>query len=197
MTVIAQQELQHDYNQVNWNELWQSDPGRAGLLEKQFQARNARIQGTLQDVGQRQMQARQQAEQAQKANEEKGKERQVQRLFELIPEWRDSDVLAKERAEMGAWVQKTGVDISDLDLTKASQVRLLRQAWQHETLQASKPAIEQRLREAPKLIKPGAAKQADAGDKSALLKNLKQQARGTGSNSTKAAAAWLVAQGLA
>jgi hypothetical protein len=194
---VAHEELNRDYNSVNWAELRAQDAGRAALLEMEFQKRNERIKSVFADTNNRMSQAAQQAEHQRRANEAQNAQRQAVRLFELIPEWKDQAVAARENGEIRAWLQSTGAESTELDLSKAALWPLLRRAWQHDTLQKSKPEIEKQLRAAPKLVKPGAAAQAGDTSNAAQLKNLKQQARSTGGNSTKATAAWLIANGLA
>jgi hypothetical protein len=194
LTAIANEELGREYQSINWAELRQQDPGRAALLEVEFQKRHGRIQSVFQDINMRRAQAQQVAEAQRKANEEQAFATQVRRLTELIPEWKDPATADKERGEIQAWMRRTGVE--DVDLTKASQVYLLRKTWQHDTLQQAKPAIEKQVRSAPKLVKPGTAQTADTSN-TALLKNLKQQVKQTGGRSPKAVADLLMAKGLA
>lgn len=194
LTAIANEELGREYQSINWAELRQQDPGRAALLEVEFQKRHGRIQSVFQDINMRRAQAHQVAEAQRKANEEQAFATQVRRLTELIPEWKDPATADKERSEIQAWMRRTGVE--DVDLTKASQVYLLRKTWQHDTLQQAKPAIEKQVRAAPKLVKPGTAQTADTSN-TAMLKSLKQQVKQTGGRGSKALEQYLLAAGKA
>jgi hypothetical protein len=192
-----QQELQAEWQSYNWDAIWAENPAQARALERRLSEKQQRINGAMQQLAQRDAQARQQVEQARQANEEKAKEAQIRRLFELIPDWKDQNVAEKERMELLSWVAKSGFDASDLDLNKASQVALLRRAWQHDTLQKSKPAIEAKVRSAPKLIKPGQSPAQDGG-KATKLRSLQQNIRNASSaDSTKAFAEFVIAAGLA
>jgi hypothetical protein len=196
MNAILQEELRGEYQSINWDALWQQDPAQARALERRFDARQQRINGVFQTIQMRNAQAQQQAEQMRKANEEKSKAAQAERLFSLIPEWKDSATFQKERDEIIGWLNKTGFDASEFDLNKATHVSALRQLWQHATLQAAKPEIEKKVREAPKLVKPGAAQQADTSN-SAVLKDLKSKVKESGGKSTQALTQLLLAKGLA
>lgn len=196
MAAILQQELTGEYQSINWDALWQQDAAQARALERRFEARQQRVNGVFQQINARGQQAQQQAEQQRKANEERNQQAQSERLVTLIPEWKDAAVFQKERDDILGWVQKTGFDVGDFDLNKATHVSALRQLWQHATLQASKPGIEKKVREAPKLVKPGAATQADTSN-SAVLKDLKSKVKETGGKSTDAVKQWLLAKGLA
>lgn len=193
IAAAAHQELNHEYAQINWVELWQTDPGRAGLMEKQFQARNARINQMFSQAEQQRAMQAQHWQQQRQANEQQFKQTQVQRLYELIPEWKDTETANKEKAEMWAWIQKAGMDPQDLDLNRASQVHLLRRAWQHATLQSTKPDVENKVRAAPKLIRPGAAAQDQKdGMNPAHRRNLMQHIKGSSGRSTDAFARFLL-----
>jgi hypothetical protein len=192
---VLQQELQGEYGAINWPELYRSDAGAARELEQRFQQRQARINTVLQNAAAHSQRVQQQAEQSRQANAEKAKEANIRRLYSLIPEWKDSATAAKEARDIQEWIETSGFDATDIDLNKASQVAMLRRAWMHDTLQKSKPATEKKLRLAPKLVKPGTPPQTDG--KSAVLKTLKQQARGTGTQANRAIERWFMEKGLA
>ena len=53
----------------------------------------------------------------------------------------------------------------------------MRKAMLYDKLQAKKPAIEQKVREAPKIVKPGGA---NISSQEQTLRNLKTQVRASG-----------------
>jgi hypothetical protein len=194
---VLQHELNGEVQQQQWDQLWEQNPAQARKLERYYSERQARINGIMQNIAQRDQQARQQAAQAQRANEEQGKANQYRLLTKLIPEWNDPQVANKERQELLSWIETSGFDASDLDLTKASQVMLVRETWKHRMLQQSRPAIENKVRTAPRLVKPGQAPQPEEG-KQARLKALKQNIRNASpANSSKAFESFLLESGLA
>lgn len=201
---IQQQDLAADFNAIDWPQLWQTDPGRAGILRDQFQAKASRIQGALQQVQVKRQQAQQQFMQQQQTQASRALETASAHIVEAIPEWKDRAVAAKEGADIREWAMRRGYDPAYLDnVSKALVpgsaliVQDMRRAWQHETLQRAKPAIENQVRTAPKLVKPGQAPQPEAGN-SATLKALKQNVKqSSGGNSAKAVADWLLASGKA
>jgi hypothetical protein len=197
LAAIAHEELGREYNAIPWAELKQADPGRAALLEVEFQKRAQRIQGVFGDINNRRAQAQREAEQQRAQQSQQALANEYRRLTEVIPEWKDQAVAEKERKELLAWIETSGIDRDGLDLTKASQVALVRRAWKHDTLQQSKPAVENKVRTAPKLVKPG---QAPAQGESAVqrVKSLKQQIRSSKpADSTKAFEAFLLGTNLA
>lgn len=195
MNAILQHELNGERASINWDALWQDNPAQARALERRFDDRQARINAVFQQIQVRNQQAVSQAEQQRKANEEQTFARQLQRLTELIPEWSDQATANKERAEISEWAKRTSFDLSDFDLTKASQVAALREVWRMKTLQQAKPAIEKKVREAPRLVKPGAAQPA-ASPNTARIRDLKRQVS-AGGNNTRTVAELFKAAGLA
>jgi hypothetical protein len=199
---VLQQELQGEYQAVPWDALWQENPAQARALERKFEQRQQRINQVSQTIQQRNAQAMQQAQWQQQASAQQALEREQARVMEVIPEWKDSAVAKKEAASIGEWALKSGYDPNYLKALSdglvpgaAVIVQGMRQAWQHATLQQSKPDVENKVRSAPKLVKPGQPAQTDGN--TAALKSLKQQVRSTGGTSNKAVEAYLLATGKA
>lgn len=168
LTQIAANQLMQEYQSIDWNTLSQTDPGRAALIRQQFMERQAQLRGVYQNIEQQRMAAMQkfQAEQAEVLQKE------AERLPMLIPEWKDEQVAAKERKEIREWAIKAGFDPEEVDgISRAHHVAVLRKAMLADRLQQSKPEIENKVRQAPKLVKPG---QAVQNSQEQTLRNLKQ-----------------------
>jgi hypothetical protein len=203
LTAVAQAELQREFNAVPWDQLRQADPAEFAARRQEFNDRNARIQAVFQNLNQRHQQAQQaqqwqwqQQQQAQSEAEQAALASEAGRVTELIPEWKNDATAQKEVKEIREWALKEGYSADELNgMRKAHQVKAIRMAWQQATLREARPAVENKVRAAPKLVKPGQAPQTDGN--TAMLKDLKQRSRATGGDGTKAAAAWLIAKGLA
>lgn len=185
---VAAQELMREYQSIDWNTLRLTDPGNYAALRADFQERSAKLQAVSQHV-QREAQQRAQAAESQRVQ---FMQQQAQRLPELIPEWKDASVAEKERTELRTWaVKQGGFDPREVDnLTNAHHVAVMRKAMLYDKLQQSKPAIENKVRTAPKLVKPG---QAVEDGKTQNLRNLKQQIVKSGGR--KGITDWLIATG--
>lgn len=167
LTQIAANQLMQEFQSIDWNTLSQTDPGRAALIRQQFMERQAQLRGVYQNIEQQRMAAMQklQAEQAEVL------QREAERLPTLIPEWKDEQVAAKERREIRDWAIKAGFDPEEVDgISRAHHVAVLRKAMLADRLQQSKPEIENKVRTAPKLVKPG---QAVQNSQEQTLKNLR------------------------
>jgi hypothetical protein len=144
------------------------------LLRQKFQERQAQLRGVYHNI----QQENAQAESKSQAATQEALQREAARLPELIPEWKDASVAQKERADIRDWAIKAGYEASEIDsINKASVVAALRKAMLFDKLQSSKPEIENKVRLAPKLVKPG---QAVQNSKEGEARNLKTAIRKTG-----------------
>lgn len=174
LTSIASQQLLQEFQSIDWNSLEQSDPGTAALWRQKFQEKHAQLQGVRHQLDNQRMQA----ERNRSAETQELLRREAERLPQLIPEWKDPQVASKERAEIREWALKAGYEAAEVDsISRAHHVAILRKAMLADRLQATKPAIENKVRTAPKLVKPG---QAQQNSQEQNLRNLKQSVQKSG-----------------
>lgn len=187
---VAAQHLLSEFQSIDWNALEQHDAGQAALLRQKFQERQAQLRGVFHNIEQERGQS--QAKQA--AAMQDALAREAERLPALIPEWKDRQVMAKEQAEIHDWAVKFGLEPQEVAMVnKAAHVAILRKAMLADRLMAQKPEIENKVRQAPKLVKPGQP-QADRNTQS--LQNLKQTVKKS-SGSVKSVMDYLMATGKA
>lgn len=151
---LAVQELQQDYQAVNWSDLEQNDPAEYARLQIKFQQRQQRLSQAMQ-----QMQAeRERVTQTQREAYQRHLREESQRLLQAIPEWVDEAVAKKERAEIRSFALETGFRAEEVDnIADHRVVKLLRDAMRYRTLQQSKAEVTKKVRTAPKLVRPGQA----------------------------------------
>ena len=102
-----------------------------------------------------------------------------ERLPDLIPEWRDEALAKKESDALGQYLMAE--EFTPEEVSSIIDPRILkvaRKAWLFDQLQKSKPVVEKRVREAPKVIPSGPAKgskqTAEADRQAALLKQVRR-----------------------
>lgn len=195
LALVMNQDLQAERQSINWDALWQENPAHARALERRFDERQQKINATMGQLRQRDAQIKQQAAEKSKELEGKALQAQEKRLVELIPDWSDQERGAKEMREIRSWAEKSGLELQDLKLQSATTWFALRRAWQHDTLSQSKPEVENKLRAAPKLVKPGAPTNTNVQD--VTVKGLKAEIKKSKGTNTKALEALLIAKGLA
>lgn len=192
LATVASQELMREYQSIDWNALRQADPGQYAALRADFQERNAKLQGVYQNIQQQNAQREAQAERSRA----EALAREAERLPSLIPEWKDDATKARESRELMEWGQKIGYApevLQRLNTSTALDIATFRKAMLYDKLQSSKPDVENKVRTAPKLVKPGQTQAQSAAQK---LSNLKQAVKKSGGNQD-AVAAYLLAKGIA
>ena len=185
---VAANQLMREFQSVDWVTLESTDPGQAALLRQKFQERQSELRGVYDHIAQNdaQQKAVRSQEQAQML------QREAERLPVIIPEWKDEAVAVKEQREIREWALKQGVQSRELDsIVQASHVAILRKAMQYDKLKESKPAVENKVRSAPVLVKPGQPAQNSEANR---LQNLKVAVRKSGGNNN-AIEAYLLASG--
>jgi hypothetical protein len=151
---MAQKMLEGEFAEVDWQQLQDSDPLEFNQKYVAFQQRQARLNHIAGTLGQE----RQQSQQAEQAQAQSYLAEQGNLLASKVPEWADSAKREKDIALMAVDInQAYGISEQELRALKDHrEVLVLRDAWQWQKLQKSKPALLNKVKTAPKLIKPGA-----------------------------------------
>ena len=170
LTTLAAQELLAEFQSIDWKALDQHpDQGAVAALKLKFQERNAKIQQAQQGINAHRWQLNQQAQAQQQARIQA----EAAKLPTLIPEWKDQATAAKESAELIDWGRKSGYsddELKSLSNSSALHVATVRKAMLFDKLQQSKAVVENKVRLAPKIVKPGQAPTDGAADKLRALK---------------------------
>ena len=143
------QAVQAEYNGINWDELAQSDPGRAALLQQQIAARYA---GAKQRYGEA-MQAQNQQTQQYVRN---ALVQNDQQFLEAVPEWKDPKVVEREGPQIAAYMQQY-FKPQELERIYDWRARVIgRKAWLWDQHQAKVAEATGKVRKAPKpVLRPG------------------------------------------
>lgn len=188
LTNVAAQQLLQEFQSIDWKALEQQDPGTAALWRQKFQERHAQLQGVHHSIQREKQQSAEKSE----AEKIQSLQREAERLPQLIPEWKDEAVARKERAELRDWAIKAGYEPAEIDsISKAHHVAVLRKAMLADRLQSHKADVENKVRLAPKLVKPG---QPAQNSQAQTVQNLKTAVRKSGGKGGSVAA-YLLATG--
>lgn len=173
---IATQELVGEANAIDWNALAHGDPALYVQKQHEFNQRQARVNALRQQVAG--IQAKHQALEQQR--EDLSFAREAERLPSLIPEWSDTKVANAEKAKITQWALKSGFSEYDVkNITRADLVAVLRKAMLYDEGKQATSVTEKKVREAPKLVKPGQSSSAQQRAQDDL-RSLKQQVRKSG-----------------
>lgn len=145
--------LMGEFASVNWQQLAAENPNDYNARLVQFQQRNAQLQDIAQQIASEQQQFQQQAQAQAVARLEE--ERKL--ALAKIPEWADEKVRAGEKAEIIGYLTSLGLSGKEAfeSIEDHRHLLVVRDAWQWQKLQKSKPAVLNKVRVAPKLLKPG------------------------------------------
>jgi hypothetical protein len=188
---VAQRMLQGEFSQVNWEALQQQDPAQYAQTLLGFQQRQAQLDQVAQQLGQeRQSQQKQQAD---AHNAWLGEQKQL--LEAKLPGWSDAATRKAAIQEIADVVGKAyGFDAEHLNkLTDHRDFLVLNDALKWQKLQASKAGVLNKVRTAPKLLKPGSAQSAQ---ERAGAASTEARARVRNTGHVKDAASWLKSRGL-
>jgi hypothetical protein len=184
---IAAQQLMQEFQSVDWKALEAQDPGTAALWRQKFQEKQAHLRGVFHNIQQERANTQAKTD----ASTRESLQKEAERLPMLIPEWKDAALATKERAEIRDWAIKAGYEPSEIDgISKAHHVAMLRKAMLADRLQSQKAEVENKVRKAPVLVKPG---QPAQNTQSQNLQNLKTAVRKSGGKGGSVAAYLLAA----
>lgn len=141
-----------EFQQVDWNKLAAEDPAAYNAKFVDFQQRNA----YLSDIGQQiaAERATQQQQQRQAYEAKLAEERRL--MLAKVPEWSNETTRAKERAEIAQALETVGITKEEFEAIDDHRYALVARGFmQHLALQKSKPAVLNKVKAAPKLLKPG------------------------------------------
>ena len=162
---LAYQELQREYQSIDWQTLRATDPAEFAAKVTEFNQREARIGQALQH-------AQSERQQAEVQSQERFKDylrEESQKLQQAIPEWSKPEVAQKEKAELRTYAISHGFQPQEIDqLSDHRSVLVLRKAMMYDQLQKSKPEISKKVVKAHKLVKPGIATTKQERDQSSL-----------------------------
>ena len=163
---------------------YDADPIGAVQAERRWQDSMGQLQHVL---GERQRVEQQQAQQQQQLQQQSLAQAR-EKLTEMLPEWRKPEVAQREKPKVAEHLRAIGY--ADHEISQAADPRALvmaRESMLYRQLMAQKPAVQQRIAQAPKMVKPGAS--GPAPDRS---KQIVQQIKRSGGKDIDAIAALLM-----
>ena len=119
-------------------------------VAQQRKAAEANLEAVL---GEREQAAQIQAESQQRLAHERD------RMNEIIPEWLDEKIAAKEKAAVVNYAQRQGYSETELSqVSDARAVSMIRKAYLYDELMSGKPAAQKKTAKAPRMTKSGQPK---------------------------------------
>jgi len=168
--------LAAEYADIDWQKLSAENPTEFNAKYVGYQQREAQLQDIGKLLGAEQQQHRQEME----ARNAAYLKEQRSLLAAKVPEWSDQSRRAKDRLELGEYLKDKGMSLEDLDsVVDHRQILILKDAHAWHQLQKSKPSVLQKVRTAPKLLKPGTP-QSRAAQEGFVAQKERDRLRSTG-----------------
>lgn len=174
---IATQFLKGEFAHVNWQQLSQENPEEFNRQYVLYQQRQATLNHIADNLGNERKTAEAQAAEQGKAYLAE----QMKLLESKVPEWSTKDARDKALNDMGAvFAESYGITPQELGGVADHRMLLVaRDAWQWQKLQKAKPAVVNKVKTAPKLLKPGAP-QSRATQNDFIAQKERERLRSTG-----------------
>lgn len=140
----------------DWDTLYDTDPTMAAKAERQWRKQQSERQAQLEAVQQEQARMAQIQQQRMQQMQAQYVDQQREVLPDLIPEWRDSKIAAKEATELRDFLLEEGFTEEDVSgLANASLVKLARQAMLYSRGQTRATQAKAKPKPSTKTMKSG------------------------------------------
>lgn len=183
---IAMNELTQEYEKVDWNGLRTEEPAEYAALQSDYAARKQVISDALGKV-----QLEKQQQETQYSQElQTHLQAEDAKLYKAVDGWDNAETAKQEFSDVMSYLQNSyGYSTENLYGTYDQSGRLVqpgisdhkivvmaRKAMLYDQLQQAKPVVNKKVRKAPKIAKPGAAKKVDpdAKKREELRRKIKQ-----------------------
>ena len=148
LTSAAQQELQTEYSNIDFEKLYEDDPVEASRLEHKMRKRAENLQRIQEETRNNQMNEFQKYLQEEQA-----------KVATLIPEFSDPAKASRIKSEMRTYLTKLGYNNNEIaSVYDSRQVMLIKDAMAYDKLKKSNVKVTKKVAKAPKVVKPGVSK---------------------------------------
>ena len=155
----AQEELTQEFNSINWDRLRAEAPEQYAVRRQDFIERNGRLTQLQSEVTQEYQQQQQQLNEQRNAQLGQYLQREQEKLFEVVPEWRNEEAAQAEKSRVSEYLQSSGYTTEEIG--KAYDHRaivLARKAMLWDESQKKADVAKKRiLKIGKKVLKPGPA----------------------------------------
>lgn len=185
----AQTELSRRFQSVDWQTLRVTDPAEYAALYQDFQTQQANISNIVQSASAQRNQYQQQEQQRQQAVLQDLRTRSEQVISEAITEWKNpesrkaiaSEVTQAIASDVERFFGPGEVNrvLAEIDAGYYGPLPIIwaRKAALYDKMVASKASVENKVRSAPKLVKPG---QSTSQGKEQVARTLRDNVKKSG-----------------
>lgn len=172
LATIVYQELLKEYDTVDWAELRAEDAG-------EYSARQTDFQNRKNNIAQQYQQIQDKKQETTTANSTATNEKLLNEQAKLVAamNWSNDEQSQKEFLELSSYAVSTGFTQAEFNsIPDHRYLVALSKAAKYDALQKESPRITNKVKKAPKLVKPGTAKvkETNANKVSELKSNIKK-----------------------
>ena len=121
--------IEAQFQQVNWDQLRQTDPGRWAALREHYADYQQKFKAESQRLDQHDQAVAAQRQAATQTNHAQVMAAQVQRMYDLTPEWRNEKTRINETNQIREMLQEHGFHQDEIDsVSEARLIPILRKA---------------------------------------------------------------------
>ena len=163
----------------NFDRMYDEDPIEATRQERQWRQRQGAKQQKLKAIQVEQQRVAQANQQRQQFEMRELITAEVERLPEVIPEWKDHERADKEREQLREYLLENGVAEDEMQaLVRANHIKVLRKAMLYDQGQSRVKKATKKA-SGSKTVKPG-SRQGQVAPRSRKLKRARQRLKETG-----------------
>lgn len=159
-------DMEADYNRemtnTNWDKLREDDPAEHFAKRQEMKERKEKLDGYKSGIKQQIEAAKSTAQQTAEAERAQSVPEQRQLLAELLPEWKDAKVFAKEKQEIVPYLTDKGFSVEDIREAahQAPVLALAVKAMRYDRSKRKAAKAKKKVTKAPKMLRPGSDQSA-------------------------------------
>lgn len=156
--------LEGEFSAVDWQKLQTEDPVGFNSEYVAYQQRYA----VMQDIAGQIAKERQNYQAGEQAKADAYRKEQFALFTAKVPEWSDTTRRNKDKADIVEVLKDYGITQPEFEsIVDHRQLLVVRDAWKWRQLQKSKPSVLNKVKAAPKLLKPGTMQSRTAKESAA------------------------------
>lgn len=161
LSQMLEQKFLEEFNQINWQELRETDPAEFSAKRQDFTERHGQLQQARQHITTTQQSQMRDAYREHLAKESK-------RLPELVPEWADETTAKQEKVELRNYLLSMNIPAEQIDgkvdangnivapgLSDAHAIAIARKAMLYDRSQQNVSVTKKKVKKLPKVLKSG------------------------------------------
>lgn len=174
---MAQDQLTHEFNAINWGELEKSNPSDFLIQRQKFGERQAQIDQAINVATQNAQNVMNKQEEDKEANNQKYLQSQDELLLKALPDWSEPAIRKEQSEKVAEFLASSGFTPDEISNIRDHRVILMaRKAMKGGEMTTDIDLTKKRVKKAPKLVKPNARQNVNQNTQrqAKLMKKVKQ-----------------------